>query len=355
MIDPYVLLAPILLLGIIAALGFVGCTFHHGVAPLGISPSSGSTTGGTIVTISDDGTGQIGTLYGSEYSVTFKAPNLDASTISLFADSDSISIQTPPCPDTKDADPTSGDVKVDVKIDYTNNDGHAVSVTQSQAFTYVPPVAHTATVIKVAPAGTAVLTAPPIGLQGNELIVLTVQWGGTDSAPVLTGATFQPIPGVGPPYTWNETAIQTFFAINTVNGQVGITATLSDAPVPWSLCVSAYDHADTSNPFYSPVASDLTYVGLEPTAPTMTAQNPGDLVYAVAFAADGDGTFPGSNQLAPADPQLGWVADSDSTNPLVMELPIAHLSEDVTASAVDNNPGGPGPAWIFAMGIKISM
>lgn len=129
---------------------------------------------------------------------------------------------------------------------------------------------------------------------------------------------------------------------------------LSDSPVPWSLCVSAYDHADRSNPVYSPVASDPTYVGLEPTAPTIDAQNPGDLVYAAAFAADGDGTFPGSGQLAPANPQLGWVADSDITNPLVMELSVPR-SEGFTASAVDNTPGGPGPAWIFAMGIKIAL
>jgi hypothetical protein len=54
MIDPFLLLAPILLLGILALLGFVGCSFHHGAASPTVPTNLQAFPGDTWVTLTWD-------------------------------------------------------------------------------------------------------------------------------------------------------------------------------------------------------------------------------------------------------------------------------------------------------------
>jgi len=167
------------------------------------------------------------------------------------------------------------------------------------------------------------------------------------ATPALTGADFAPILGGGP-FTWNGMRVQTFFGTNPSNNRtVTVEAILSGGSnVKWTLCVSAYQSFDTSAPIYSPQQNGPIYVGNYPQTPAVNIGD-GDLVYAVAFAADNGGAFPGNNSLA-AGP--GFTAEFTTiTNPLVEN---GGKAGPVTAQAPitsqDPNPRG----FIFAMGIK---
>src|SRR3954451_25248115 len=93
--DLYLLLTPILLLAVIAVLGFVGCSFQPGSASSsdGITPSRGPTTGGTNVTIT-------GADFGSNPVVQFGIspdPQAPAPTATIPSVT-TISAVTPPYP-----------------------------------------------------------------------------------------------------------------------------------------------------------------------------------------------------------------------------------------------------------------
>lgn len=213
-----------------------------------------------------------------------------------------------------------------------------------------PLLVHVQTVVTSAPAGTKSITALPLSLQGSELIVAAVQWSSAISGPDmpgLTGASFSPVNGGGP-FTWNNMSVQIFSAFNPAgNTQLTVTATLPhDSNVTWNLCVSSYLGADQTSPLYSPQTSKLNYVGNNPQTPPLTI-GPGDLVYAVAFAANSDGTFPGSNALT-AGP--GFVAESPAiTNPLVED---GTGSNPVVAQVTNANSDPNAKGFIFAMGLK---
>src|SRR5258708_16715591 len=71
MMDAFVILTPILLLGVIALLGFVGCNWAFGISQTGllmtvtgVSPSSGPTQGGQQVIVT-------GSSFDSNPTVTF--------------------------------------------------------------------------------------------------------------------------------------------------------------------------------------------------------------------------------------------------------------------------------------------
>ena len=80
---------------------------------------------------------------------------------------------------------------------------------------------HVQTVVKTAAAGTQSVTADPLTLQGEELIVVAVQWSsaisGPDtpalSSPALPAGAFQAVNGGGP-FSWNNMLVQIFSAIN---------------------------------------------------------------------------------------------------------------------------------------------
>lgn len=212
------------------------------------------------------------------------------------------------------------------------------------------PVNHVQTVIKSGAAGSNTITADPLSLQGGELIVATVQWGSAavqQPTPALTGADFAPVLGGGP-FAWNGMRVQTFFGTNPSNNQtVTVEAILSGGSnVTWNLCVSAYADVDSHTPIYSPQQSGPIYVGNNPQTPAINIGD-GDLVYAVALAADNGGAFPGNNSLA-AGP--GFTAEFTAiANPLVED---GGKTGPVTAQATITSQGPNPKGFIFAMGIK---
>jgi len=209
---------------------------------------------------------------------------------------------------------------------------------------------HVQTVVTSAPANTKSVTSAPLTLEGGELIVAAVQWSSAVSGPEmpgLTGASFSPVNGGGP-FIWNNMSVQIFSAFNPAgNSQLTVTASLPrDSNVTWNLCVSAYAGVDPTAPLYSPLTSKLNYVGNNPQTPPLNI-GAGDLVYAVGFAADSDGTFPGNNPLT-AGP--GFTAEFPAiTNPLVED---GTGSNPVVAQVTNANPDPAAKGFIFAMGLK---
>lgn len=178
----------------------------------------------------------------------------------------------------------------------------------------------------------------------------TLQWRSgqvVQPTPVLTGANFAPVVGGGP-IDWNGMRIQTFSAINPANNNtVTVEAfILGGSSLTSNLCVSAYESFDTDVPIYSPQQSGPIFIGTNPQTPPINVGS-GDLIYAVAFAADNGGEFPGNNSLI-AGP--GFTAEFPAvTNPLVED---GGTGNPVVAQAT-NTTQSPNPrGFIFAMGIK---
>jgi hypothetical protein len=88
-----------------------------------------------------------------------------------------------------------------------------------------------------------------------------------------------------------------------------------------------------------------TYIGTTPTTAAAINLGGADIVYAVGFAADPDGTFPGNNPLAAGS---GLTAVFPSvTNPLVED----GGSGTVTAQVSNTGPNQNAKGFILAMGI----
>jgi hypothetical protein len=346
MIDTFVLLTPFLLLAVIAIFGFVGCGFQDGSAneSLTASPPSGPITGGTAITITGSNSD-----FTSNAVLTFgSSPNAviaDPATVKITS-STTLNAVTPAYPLAQ---------AIDLNVTYTNSRGQSDSASGSLAFTYTKAVTHVQTVIGTTPAGPT-FAAPPLTLQGGELLIASLQWavpsaGGSQATPTFSGALFQPVVGGGP-VSWNSMKVQTFFAFNSAAGQVNISATLPQAsPDACTLCVTAYDFADPANPIYSPVQGDPTYKGTNPATTTAIAANPGDMVYAVAYAANSGGLFPGTN---PLNPGTGFTAESAvGGDPLVEDLSVT-AATSVVAHATNTTMLATPRSWIFAMGIKVA-
>jgi len=210
-------------------------------------------------------------------------------------------------------------------------------------------VKHVQTAVKPAPAGTDTITADPLTLQGGELIIATLQWRSgsvQQPAPVLTGADFAPIPGGGP-FSWNGMDVQSYFAFNA-QGNTSVSAeavVMGGSNIQWNLCVSAYDNVDPDNPLYSPVQNGPSFVGTNPQTPAINTSQ-GDMVYAAVFAANNNGTFPGTTLIA-AGPSF-TDESGGVTNPIVED---GNTGNTVVPQATVS--GDPNPrAFIFAVGIK---
>lgn len=220
-----------------------------------------------------------------------------------------------------------------------------------QDVVYSPqPITHVQTVVTSAPSGTKSITSAPLMLNGGELIVAAVQWSSAVSGPDmpgLSGASFSPVNGGGP-FVWDNMSVQVFSAFNpTGNTQLTVTVLLPrDSNVAWNLCLSAYAGVDENAPLYSPQPSKLNYVGNNPQTPPLNI-GLGDLVYAVAFAANSDGTFPGNNSFTAGPGFTGEFAAI--TNPLVED---GDGPNPVVAQATNTNSDPNAKGFIFAMGMK---
>ena len=212
------------------------------------------------------------------------------------------------------------------------------------------------TVVATADKGTSSVSAT-LGLNGGELLVATVQWGGT-AVPTFTGAQFQPSAAVnnGNAFSWNGMNVQVFSGINPAGkGELTVTAALpSPSTVSWSLSIWPYV-TKAPNPLYGAVSTTPNFQGKNIQAPPINL-NKGDALYAVAFAADtpvtptSPGTFPGNNPLSAP---MAFTTFADVNNPLLEGI-FASAAGQVIAQATNNttDPNNARPrGFMVAVGV----
>jgi hypothetical protein len=218
----------------------------------------------------------------------------------------------------------------------------------------VTAVEHVQTIVTAEPAGTDTITAGLSPLSGGELIVVTLQWRSASvqqptPAVTLNGTSLAGIAGGGP-FDWNTMQVQSFFGFNAPGSTSAAVQALvaGSSNLQWNLCVSAYNNVDRNNPTFGPQQSDPGFIGTILTAPPISTGT-GDTVYAVAFAANNTGTFPGNNSLS-AGPNFTTEFPS-ITNPLVESGGIGSpIAATATNTAATPNPRG----FILAIGIQVA-
>jgi hypothetical protein len=324
MIDLFVILTPILVLGIIALLGFVGCDQVFGLKPVdprisvdAVFPDSGTPAGGTNVVIA-------GSEFQAGCTVTFGGN--PASNIVVLNDKKITAVT-----------PQHSAGLVDVTVAKT---GEFAGILEG-AFTFAA-VTHLQTVA-IAGGGSS-LSVPLPDFGSGTLIVAAVEWGGNATVTV-SGAAFTQIEID----ILNPQKVATFSATN-VSGPITVTATLN-APTTTeaNLLVSAYDFAGAAPD--GPGSAHGT--GTSAILPLQTsALSPGDLLYSVAIARTGGAVLSGA--LIPgAAPAFTAEAGAGSYR-LVQDYVLQ--STDVAAGQVNvgatNTSGTTTSVWyIFAMRI----
>ncbi len=330
MIDAFVILTPILLLGVIALLGFVGCNQVFGIKETGlamtvtgVSPASGPTQGGQQVVVT-------GSSFASNPKVTFGGA---AATVTNAA-SGIIVVQTPP----------HGSGAVDVVV--TNPDGNTGTLASTDLLHYT--YAAVANLGSVIVPGQSVGTAQAsVAFSGSpKLIVATVLYEtGTTASLAVTGGTFGPAIKSD---LWSSYKVETFFAAMVPPGpNVVVTATLSGPTVNfWYLCVTVYDNADQTTPIYAP--NSLNSINTSTFTPvTVQAQDASDLIYSLAVAQTAGGSFINVGSLSAG---AGFQSESDSGFLLIQDQQTAAAGlVSATAGTTGTNTG----RWyLLAMGIK---
>jgi hypothetical protein len=329
MIDPFVLLTPILLLGIVALLAFVGCQDLFDVSGVHtptidvnqVTPAGGPSAGGTPVQI-------FGSGFTDVEQVTFGGVN--TTSFSVISDTE-VDTTTPP------NSPGPANVVVTVSGGFANS--------TSPTFTYDA-------VGFVQPGSSAQGTNPPIAVklnnttQGN-LLIAAVSYGGPAAGSVTVsdnlGNSFI-LAGSGP---WFRQS-RIFYLPNIPGGTVTITATgAGGATGPCSMCVSEYSGADATGAAiygFSTHASPSTgTAGVETMqGVAVTPAQSGDIVYLVVFAAQSTSLVAGP----------GFVSHLSTTPSLLVEDNTAAvaLADPV---ATDDTTGGSFVPWVvLAVAIK---
>jgi IPT/TIG domain len=319
MIDLFLLLTPILLLGVVALLGFAGCGFHPREATsISIAPNSGTTLGGTPVTISLQGD-----TFLSNVTVKFAAVSVPAT----ITGATTVTANTP----------AEGAGSVDVEVDY-QGPYDASTASLPDGFTYVAPPVLVVTpllppaVSRVAAGVTNSASLPTAA--GIKLVVVTVEWGGSTGAvlntPTSAGVTFTQL---GATDTLNPQKVQvaTFYAFADLTSGITVTATLIGATsADFNLLVSAYDNVNSGS---VPVSASTQGTGITISKTLDTsALTSGDLVYAVIITRGGGGALKGS--LTPGQSFTAETAEGDY---ILLETDSLQQSDigSVTVSATD--------------------
>jgi hypothetical protein len=212
-------------------------------------------------------------------------------------------------------------------------------------------VTHIETEVTTNPPGTNSITANLTKISGGELIVAALQWRAavaTDKPSFSAGLV--PLLGGGP-FQWNNMQIQIFVGSNPDDSsQLTVTATLPhNSALEWNLCVSAYSQASLDSPANNPTTSVLNFTGSTPQTQSALTIGGTDLAYAVAFAADPDGSFPGTHNAF--TPPTGFTAESQTTNPMVED---GKGANPFIVQATNLNPAPNAKGFIFAMGVNVS-
>lgn len=330
MIDAFVWLTPIFLLGVIALLGFIGCNQVFGIEPTGllmtvtgVSPNSGPTQGGQQVVVT-----------GSEFDVNAKVTFGGSDATVMEATSGIIVVQTPPH--------SSGAVDIVV----TNPDGNTGTLQSTDLIHYTyAAVANAGSII--VPGTNAGNAQASVAFAGSpKLIVATVLYEtGLTASLTVTGGTF------GPPVKsdlWSSYKIETSLAAMVPpDPNVVITAKLSGNTVNfWFLCVTVYDNADQNAPFYAP--NSLNSISSSTITPlTIQAQDASDLVYSFVAAQTAGGSFINIGSLSVG---AGFQSEQNMGSLLIQDQQVSAAGPvTVSAGTIGTNTG----RWyLLGMGVK---
>jgi len=345
MFDLFLLLTPLFVLGVVALLGFAGCSFQPRVVGLNsISPNTGPVTGGTSVTI----TGVEGDEFASNATVTFDGAVVPGTVQSQTV----ITAVTPPH--------AAGEVTV--TVDCTDAQGLPLNVSLANGFTFTAlPVIDVAPLLPPAlartPMGTTTLTATLNAFPGGQkLVVVTVAWGAgngaTLSPPTAPGVTFSQ---AGTTDALNQIQVATFYAFADLTGGLQVTATLSAASsTDFNLVVSAYDNvALGSNPAPQP---SVQGTGITPGPSLifpMTGRTAGDMIYAIVIARGAGGAFKGSLSAG-----AGFTAEAGQGDYLLLEVDVLKQADidglQVNVTATDAQGTATSRWYVFAMAVQHS-
>jgi hypothetical protein len=331
MIDAFVVLAPLWILGIVALLGFVGCNWVYGVEPVKLeinldhlNPNFGPAAGGTQVQL-------VGSNLIDVDKVTFAG--IDALSFTVLSESE-IDATCPPNP------PGPADVIV------TRSTGDDSGSSNPQAFNYVA-IGFVQTASNAVGGGAALSVSLPNSTIAGNLLIAAVSYGGPATGTVTIqdnlGNAFT-LTGKGP--WFRQSAV--YFLPNIPGGSVTVNAVgTNGATGPWSICVSEYSGADpTSAAIYgfstvfSPSAGTPGVETIKGVAVTPT--NPGDIVYVVVFAAQPTSLVPGP-VFAPHLSTTTSVLTEDIATPITVGQTVA----------TDDTTGGAFVPWVaLAVAIK---
>ena len=348
MIDLFVLLTPIFLLGVVALLGFAGCQFtpNEDAGTITISPTSGLSSGGTAVTI----TGQVATIQ-SNAMVTFGESSTDTPVPATIVDMGlSVTAQTP----------AHAAGAVDVILTYNSKDVDNWRDLISYGFTFYDPVTPVGTVLTIPATNVKTQSASLPAVPGNKLVIVTVVWGtsgGTALASLTApGVTFSQIGTTDP---LGLEFVATFYAVADLTSGITVTATLNTASAQdFDILISAYDHADPTP--VGPVSNRGTGTGSVSgtTAPSLpfsiAALAPGDMIYAVAIAGNAADKLVGSWK-----PGQNLTAQIGQNGYLMLEVRVLQQSDidmgtfPITATdSMAVNPPNASRWYLFGMAVR---
>jgi hypothetical protein len=331
MMDSFILFTPILLLGVVALLAFVGCDRLLGLSQVDppivtieasqVTPASGPSVGGTPVQI-------LGSGFNFVDRVTFGGVSANF----VVTSNSEIDATTPPNP--------SGPVNV-----VLTDTAESVSNSSPLVFTYVA-------VNFVQTQSSAQPTNPPIAVTLNNttagnLLIAAVSYGGPPAGSVTVtdnlGNAFT-LRGSGP---WFRQS-RIFYLPNIPGGNVTITATgAGGASGPCSMCVSEYSGADQTSAAVYGFSTNASPSAGTPGVETMqnVAVSPaqsGDIVYVVVFASQATSLTAGPGFAPHPSPVTSLLVEDGST-----------AITGAQAVATDDTTGGSFVPWvILAVAIK---
>jgi hypothetical protein len=261
MLNWFMILTPLLVLGVVALLGFVGCDQVLGINTTKpeitldkLNPNVGATAGGTMVTLTGGNFADVNKVTFGGVSAYFQQTS--------DSEIDAIS-------------PTHPVSQVDVIALTPNNS------TNPLPFTYVA-IGFVQFEANSAPAGTSIQVTLPNPTTAGNILIATISYlaAGPISVKDDSGNAFS---SVGR-HAWFQGQAEMFYLASIAGGAVTVTA--SGGSAPWNICVSEYTGgvslgavSGNNSPSTGAVPENISGVAVTPAT--------GNSVYVVAFAVEG--------------------------------------------------------------------
>jgi len=181
---------------------------------------------------------------------------------------------------------------------------------------------------------------------GSELVVVTVQWGGTGLV------TLSPAMNLVEKDSFSGPAgqVATYYAFVDLSNGLTVTASVPSSPeTDLSLLVSAYDNVDAGGPV-NPTSQQKTFATPTTLSFPISSQAPGDLIYAVAIERKASGGSAGS-----WSPGAGFTAYAGAGNFIMLEYQGLQQTDinagSVNVTATDSTALNTYYWYLFAMAL----